>query len=85
MDHSAAGKIAVIGALGSTVLSDWYSGTLQHEVSIAAGLSGRYGEVVAETALDLPLRARPQAGVVRAEPVRRVGVDDTLSSGPSPL
>ncbi len=50
---SAPGKIAVIGSLGFTVLSDWYSGTLQNEVSIAAGLSGRYGEVVAEAALDL--------------------------------
>ncbi len=37
------GTIAVIGTLGSRVLSDWYSGTLQDEVSIAAGLTRRYG------------------------------------------
>ena len=46
------GKVAVIGALGSTVLSDWYSGTLQDEVSIAEGLSTRYGSVVAEAGVD---------------------------------
>ncbi|WP_309108815.1 glycoside hydrolase family 3 C-terminal domain-containing protein [Arthrobacter sp.] len=46
------GKIAVIGALGSTVLSDWYSGTLQDEVSIVEGLSKRYGNVVAEPGVD---------------------------------
>lgn len=46
------GKVAVIGALGSTVLSDWYSGTLQDEVSIAEGLSARYGNVVAEAGVD---------------------------------
>ncbi|WP_247047313.1 beta-glucosidase [Arthrobacter rhizosphaerae] len=46
------GKIAVIGALGSTVLSDWYSGTLQDEVSILDGLSKRYGNVVAEPGQD---------------------------------
>jgi beta-glucosidase len=50
---AAPGKIAVIGALGSTVLSDWYSGTLQNAVSIADGLSARYPEVVAEAGVDL--------------------------------
>ena len=47
---SSPGTIAVIGALGSTVLSDWYSGTLQNAVSIADGLSSRYGDVVATEA-----------------------------------
>lgn len=47
------GKVAVIGALGSSVLSDWYSGTLQDEVSIFQGLSGRYSDVVAEAGVDL--------------------------------
>jgi beta-glucosidase len=42
---AAPGTIAVIGTLGSRVLSDWYSGTLQHEVSIAEGLARRYGDV----------------------------------------
>ncbi|MEW9871630.1 glycoside hydrolase family 3 C-terminal domain-containing protein [Arthrobacter sp. HS15c] len=50
---SAPGKVAVIGALGSTVLSDWYSGTLQDEVSIFEGLSARYGDVVAEAGVDV--------------------------------
>ncbi|PNI09365.1 family 3 glycosyl hydrolase [Arthrobacter sp. AFG7.2] len=40
---SSPGSIAVIGTLGSRVLSDWYSGTLQDEVSIAEGLTRRYG------------------------------------------
>ncbi|MEV8000148.1 glycoside hydrolase family 3 C-terminal domain-containing protein [Pseudarthrobacter oxydans] len=40
---SEPGTFAVIGTLGSRVLSDWYSGTLQDEVSIADGLARRYG------------------------------------------
>jgi beta-glucosidase len=39
----APGTVAVIGALGSRVLSDWYSGTLQDAVSIYEGLARRYG------------------------------------------
>jgi beta-glucosidase len=42
---AAPGTIAVIGTLGSRVLSDWYSGTLQHEVSISEGLARRYGGI----------------------------------------
>ncbi|WP_458780037.1 glycoside hydrolase family 3 C-terminal domain-containing protein [Arthrobacter sp. D3-16] len=38
----APGTIAVIGSLGTRVLSDWYSGTLQDAVSIADGLGRRY-------------------------------------------
>ena len=49
---SSPGKVAVIGALGSTVLSDWYSGTLQDEVSIFEGLSLRYRDVVSESGVD---------------------------------
>jgi beta-glucosidase len=49
---STPGKVAVIGALGSTVLSDCYSGTLQDEVSIFEGLSGRYRDVVSESGVD---------------------------------
>ncbi|KQR04186.1 hypothetical protein ASF72_04005 [Arthrobacter sp. Leaf141] len=49
-----AGSIAVIGALGSRVLSDWYSGTLQDAVSIAEGLGHRYpGSVTAEEGTDV--------------------------------
>ncbi|WP_082565868.1 glycoside hydrolase family 3 C-terminal domain-containing protein [Arthrobacter sp. Soil782] len=47
------GAIAVIGSLGAHVLSDWYSGTLVHPVSIAAGIEERYGSVIAEEGLDL--------------------------------
>ncbi|MFM9273014.1 glycoside hydrolase family 3 C-terminal domain-containing protein [Pseudarthrobacter sp. NKDBFgelt] len=55
---SDPGTIAVIGTLGSRVLSDWYSGTLQDEVSIANGLARRYGGgtaagVVAEEGADV--------------------------------
>jgi beta-glucosidase len=55
---SGPGTIAVIGTMGSRVLSDWYSGTLQDEVSIAEGLARRYGGstgagVVAEEAADV--------------------------------
>ncbi|WP_426228436.1 glycoside hydrolase family 3 C-terminal domain-containing protein [Pseudarthrobacter sp. DSP2-3-2b1] len=64
------GKVAVIGALGSTVLSDWYSGTLQDEVSIFAGLSVRYTDVMAEAALD-------------AVSLRCVRTDSYLSAGNS--
>ena len=54
----APGTIAVIGSLGSRVLSDWYSGTLQDAVSIAEGLTRRYGGtdgagVVAEEGTDV--------------------------------
>ncbi|WP_247828094.1 glycoside hydrolase family 3 C-terminal domain-containing protein [Arthrobacter antioxidans] len=52
------GIIAVIGTLGSRVLSDWYSGTLQGAVSISAGLIDRYGgvpgcEVITEEGADV--------------------------------
>ena len=54
----APGTIAVIGSLGSRVLSDWYSGTLQDAVSIAEGLTRRYSGtdgagVVAEEGTDV--------------------------------
>lgn len=38
-----AGSVAVIGHLGSRVLTDWYSGTLPYSVSIADGLRTRFG------------------------------------------
>lgn len=46
------GKVAVIGVLGSRVLSDWYSGTLANPVSIAEGLAERYDGVFSEEGLD---------------------------------
>lgn len=39
----AADCVAVIGHLGSRVLTDWYSGTLPYSVSIADGLRARFG------------------------------------------
>ncbi|MFW0774088.1 glycoside hydrolase family 3 C-terminal domain-containing protein [Paenarthrobacter nitroguajacolicus] len=47
------GSIAVIGTLGQRVLSDWYSGTLQNECSLAEAFSRRYQDVVAEDGLDV--------------------------------
>lgn len=47
------GSIAVIGALGQRVLSDWYSGTLQNECSVAEAFSRRYRDVIAEDSLDV--------------------------------
>jgi beta-glucosidase len=45
------GSVAVIGHLGTRVLTDWYSGTLPYAVSIAAGLRTRLG-ADAVTAVD---------------------------------
>jgi beta-glucosidase len=41
-DEAAPGRIAVIGHLGTRVLTDWYSGTLPYSVSIADGLAGQF-------------------------------------------
>lgn len=63
------GRIAVIGTLGSTVLSDWYSGTLQDEVSLAEGLAARYPDVVAEGGVDqVTLRCLRTNTYLGAEP-----------------
>jgi beta-glucosidase len=43
---SAAPSIAVIGHLGTRVLTDWYSGTLPYAVTIADGLRAEFGEAV---------------------------------------
>ncbi len=45
------GSLAVIGHLGSRVLTDWYSGRLPYAVSIADGLRQRFGDE-AVTAVD---------------------------------
>jgi beta-glucosidase len=45
------GSVAVIGHLGTRVLTDWYSGTLPYSVSIADGLRARLG-ADAVTAVD---------------------------------
>lgn len=44
---AAPGRIAVIGALGNRVLTDWYSGTPEYSVSLAEGLDELYPGVAA--------------------------------------
>ena len=46
--QDAPGRIAVIGHLGTRVLTDWYSGTLPYAVSIADGLAAAYAEAGTE-------------------------------------
>lgn len=43
--------VAVIGHLGTTVLTDWYSGSLPYAVTIADGLRTAFGDT-AVTAVD---------------------------------
>lgn len=44
---AAPGQVAVIGALGTHVLTDWYSGTPEYAVSLAEGLGELYPGVAA--------------------------------------
>ncbi|WP_207797240.1 beta-glucosidase [Arthrobacter glacialis] len=44
---AAPGQVAVIGALGTHVLTDWYSGTPEYSLSLAEGLGELYPEVAA--------------------------------------
>jgi beta-glucosidase len=41
---AAPGRVAVIGHLGTRVLTDWYSGTLPYSVTIADGLAAQLAE-----------------------------------------
>jgi beta-glucosidase len=52
---AAPGRVAVIGHLGTRVLTDWYSGTLPYGVSIADGLRAEFAgaEVLAADGADL--------------------------------
>ena len=52
---AAPARIAVIGHLGTRVLTDWYSGTLPYRVSIARGLRAEFenSEIVAADGVDL--------------------------------
>jgi beta-glucosidase len=43
-DGAAPARVAVIGHLGTRVLTDWYSGTLPYSVSIAEGLAAHLAE-----------------------------------------
>lgn len=56
-----AGSVAVVGHLGTRVLTDWYSGTLPYAVSIADGLRSRLG-ADAVTAVDGADVVRLRAG-----------------------
>ena len=44
LPFSQPGSVAVIGHLGTRVLTDWYSGTLPYAVSIADGLRAELGD-----------------------------------------
>jgi beta-glucosidase len=52
---AAPGRIAVIGHLGTRVLTDWYSGTLPYGISIADGLRAEFAdaEILAADGADL--------------------------------
>jgi beta-glucosidase len=58
-DNPAPRRIAVIGHLGTRVLTDWYSGTLPYSISIADGLATELAphgtEVIAADGADLVL------------------------------
>lgn len=66
----APGKVAVIGLLGSQVLTDWYSGSPVNPVSIADGIAERYGNVITEEGLD-------HVAIRSAQTNRYLGVDDS--------
>ncbi|MBR7825204.1 glycoside hydrolase family 3 C-terminal domain-containing protein [Actinospica sp. MGRD01-02] len=44
------GRVAVIGHLGSRVMTDWYSGTLPYEVSVADGLRAEFPSAAVDVA-----------------------------------
>ena len=72
LPFSAAESVAVIGHLGSRVLTDWYSGTLPYRVSIADGLGA---SAVVDGTDVVVLRAGGSGG--------SVGPSSELSFGPS--
>ncbi|HET9169778.1 MAG TPA: glycoside hydrolase family 3 C-terminal domain-containing protein, partial [Actinospica sp.] len=47
---TAPGRVAVIGHLGTRVMTDWYSGTLPYGVTIADGLRAEFPEAEIDTA-----------------------------------
>jgi beta-glucosidase len=64
--QDAPARIAVIGHLGTRVLTDWYSGTLPYAVSVADGLAAAYAgtatEVVTADGADLVVLRVEDAG-----------------------
>lgn len=69
--EAAGGSVAVIGHLGTRVLSDWYSGQFPYAVSIADGLRARLGDE-AVTAVDGADVVLLRAGAARFGPFRLV-------------
>lgn len=74
---AGAGTVAVIGHLGSRVLTDWYSGTLPYAVSIEEGLRTRLadGAVTAVDGTDVVLL---RAGGVQFGPFRHLDWDTSV-------
>ncbi|MDO6145400.1 glycoside hydrolase family 3 C-terminal domain-containing protein [Paenarthrobacter aurescens] len=70
------GSIAVIGALGQRVLSDWYSGTLQNQCGIAEAFSRRYKDVTAEDGLDVIALRSARTGTYVGLPPSSETTDD---------
>lgn len=74
-------RIAVLGHLGGTVLTDWYSGELIDPVPLAAALNGAHdGAVVHAPCLDVVTLALGDAPVSRREDGLLL-VADTAASG----
>ena len=70
-DDSAPGRIAVIGHLGTRVLTDWYSGTLPYAVTIAEGLAAQAtgAEITTADGADLVV-LRAEGGIGEFGPFR---------------
>jgi beta-glucosidase len=59
LDAARAPRVAVIGPLADTLYEDWYSGTMPYQITIAAALGERDGEVVRTDGADrIALRSR---------------------------
>ncbi|MFI9816359.1 glycoside hydrolase family 3 protein [Saccharothrix variisporea] len=59
LDGFRTPRVAVIGPLSDALFEDWYSGTMPYQVTVAAGLRERGGEVVCVEGSDrIALRSR---------------------------
>ncbi|MEU4747046.1 glycoside hydrolase family 3 C-terminal domain-containing protein, partial [Actinosynnema sp. NPDC023658] len=59
LHEARAPRVAVIGPLADVLHEDWYSGTMPHQVTVAAGLAGRLADVTVVEGLDrISLRSR---------------------------
>lgn len=77
---AATKKLAVIGALGSHVLTDWYSGTPEYSVSLAAGLGGLYPDVVAVGGHDVVALRSIRTGAYLGTPGEKSSLAATSTS-----